>query len=125
MPSLMVARLRDRYSASRIGIMPSVVSSSSLGCHSVESSWMTGGMSGEFPCRVHPGFDRVELRLQRALGGLLHLEVERRIDAQAPLVQIATEAGVELGGPQPLDEVRRHVAVIRTVRREHERVCLP
>ena len=47
MPSLIVARLRDRYSASRIGIMPSVVSSSSLGCHGVESSWMTGGLSGE------------------------------------------------------------------------------
>ena len=47
MPSLMVARLRDRYSASRIGIRPSVVSSSSLGCHGVESSWITGGFKGE------------------------------------------------------------------------------
>src|SRR2546428_3963351 len=47
MPSLIVARLRDRYSPSRMGIRPSVVSSSSLGCHSVESSWITGGLSGE------------------------------------------------------------------------------
>src|SRR2546421_13122564 len=46
MPSLIVARLRDRYNASRMGIRPSVVSSSSFGCHSVESSWMTGGLSG-------------------------------------------------------------------------------
>src|SRR2546429_5069769 len=46
MPSLMVARLRDRYSPSRMGIRPSVVSSSSFGCHSVESSWITGGLSG-------------------------------------------------------------------------------
>src|SRR2546423_9161565 len=46
MPSLIVARLRDRYRPSRIGIMPSVVSSSSFGCHSVESSWITGGVSG-------------------------------------------------------------------------------
>src|SRR3989449_11445763 len=45
-PSLMVARLRDRYSPSRIGIRPSVVSSSSLGCHGVESSWRTGGVGG-------------------------------------------------------------------------------
>src|SRR3989442_5016582 len=47
MPSLIVARLRDRYNASRMGIRPSVVSSSSFGCHSVESSWMTGGLRGE------------------------------------------------------------------------------
>src|SRR5207253_4818341 len=47
MPSLMVARLRDRYSPSRMGMRPSVVSSSSFGCHSVESSWITGGLSGE------------------------------------------------------------------------------
>src|SRR2546428_13628620 len=46
MPSLIVARLRDRYSPWRIGIRPSVVSSSSFGCHSVESSWITGGVGG-------------------------------------------------------------------------------
>src|SRR6266852_7178981 len=46
MPSLMVARLRDRYRPSRMGIRPRVVSSSSFGCHSVESSWITGGLSG-------------------------------------------------------------------------------
>jgi len=46
MPSLIVARLRDRYRPSRMGIRPRVVSSSSFGCHSVESSWITGGLSG-------------------------------------------------------------------------------
>ena len=84
-----------------------------------------GGAPRELPVRVHSRFDRVELRLQRALGRFLHVEVERRIDPQATLVEVAPEACVELGGTQPLDEVRGHVAVIGAVRGEHERVGLP
>src|SRR5207249_403622 len=44
---LVVAWFLDKYDPSRMGIIPSVVSSSSFGCHSELSSWTTGVLSGE------------------------------------------------------------------------------
>ena len=83
-----------------------------------------GDAPGEFAVRVHAGFDGVELRLQRALGRLLHVQVERGVNAQAALVQVAPELRVQLHA-QPFDEIRRHVAVVGAGPREHERVGAP
>jgi len=79
----------------------------------------------EFAVRVHARFDLVELRLERLLRRFLHIEVERRVDAQALLVQVAAEPRLEERRPEPLDEVRRNVAVTGAARRQDERIRLP
>ena len=61
----------------------------------------------EFP--VFPALDRAQLVLERALGGGLHVEVERRVDLQALLVESRAELLVELLA-YPFDEVRRDLA---------------
>ena len=79
----------------------------------------------ELAVRVDPPLDLIELRLERLLRGLLHVQIERRVDPQALLVQIAAEAGLEERRPQPFDEVRGDVAVAGTARRQDQRIRLP
>ena len=79
----------------------------------------------EFAVRVDTGLDLIELRLQGLLRRLLHIEVERRVNAQAFLVQIASEARLEERRAQPLDEVGRHIAVAGAACRQHQRIGLP
>ncbi len=82
------------------------------------------GAARELPVRIHAGLYGVELRLHGPLRRLLHVEVERRVDAQAALVQVPPEARVELD-TQPLDEIGGDVAVVGAVPGEHQRVRLP
>src|SRR5206468_8284140 len=49
----------------------------------------------ELAVGVHARFDLVELRLEGLLRGLLHVEIERGVDAQALLVEITAEARLE------------------------------
>ena len=72
---------------------------------------------------VGAAFDRLQLGLQRALGGLLHVEVERGVDPEPRPVQVRAEARVQLL-PHPLDEVLRDAAVVRAGG-EQQRVGLP
>ncbi len=96
-----------------------------VGCRAALLDVLAVGLPLELAVRVHARFDLVELRLERLLGRLLHVEVERRVDPQALLVEIAAEAWLEEGRTQPLDEVRRHVAVARAARRQDQRIRLP
>ena len=59
------------------------------------------------------------------LGRLLHVEVQRRVDPQPLLVEIAAEARLEEGRTQPLDEIGRHVAVAGPSSRQDQRIRLP
>src|SRR4029077_17737441 len=79
------------------------------GCLGRLEIFAVGDTPGELAVRVHAGFDSVELRLEGALRRLLHVQVERGVNAQAALVQVTPEFRVELDA-QPFDEVRRHVA---------------
>src|SRR6266545_2847388 len=72
----------------------------------------------ELAVRVDTRFDLVELRLERLLRRFLHVEVEGGVDAQTLLVQVAAEARLEERRPEPLDEVRRDVAIARAPRRQ-------
>jgi hypothetical protein len=83
-----------------------------------------GRAARELAVRIHPGFDRVELRFERAFRRLLHVQIEGRVDAQPAFVQVAAELRVQLH-PQPLDEVRGDIAVVGAVRREDEWVGAP
>ena len=82
------------------------------------------GPARELAVRVHSRLDGVELRLDGALRRLLHVEVERRVDTQASLIQVAPEARIELH-PQPFDEIGRDVSVVRPVAREDQGIRLP
>ena len=64
-------------------------------------------LRAEFP--EPPALDALELKLHRALGGKLHVEIERRVDPQSLLVELSSKLCVELL-PDPLDEIRRGIA---------------
>jgi hypothetical protein len=58
---------------------------------------------------VLPALDRADLILERPFRGGLHVEIERRVDLEALLVQSRAEFLVELL-PNPLDEIRSDLA---------------
>src|SRR6059036_3176260 len=86
-------RFKRHQRALEVGRERSVVLARGLGGLEV---FPIGGAPRELSVGIHAGLDGIELRLHRALRGLLHVEVERRVDAQAPFVQVPPETRVEL-----------------------------
>src|SRR5207245_936491 len=133
MPSLIVARLRDRYNPSRMGIRPSVVSSSSFGCHSVESSWMTGGLRGEsstisvtgWPARTAAEYTnglKVEPGSRTAWVARLYLESSQ---CRPPTIARMYPVLASSASGERLDEGGGDVAVVGAVPGEQEGIRLP
>ena len=69
------------------------------------------------------GLDCLRLTFQRALGGTLHVEIERGVHLQALLVKLLPELSVELL-THPLDEVGRGLARGNALVGELERIRL-
>ena len=56
-----------------------------------------------------PALDRLELPLERALGGRLHVDVNRGVDLEPLFVELLAEVLIELVA-HPFDEIRRDLA---------------
>ncbi len=75
------------------------------------------------PAVLGPGLDLGQLRFERPLGRLLHVEVERGVDPEAGPIEIAAEPGLQQLA-RIFDEVVAHPGKVRP-RRQRERVGLP
>src|SRR5207253_9290747 len=69
------------------------------------------------------GLDCLRLTFRRAVGGALHVEIERGVDLQALLVKLLPELSVE-PLTHPLDEVGRGLARGNALVGELERIRL-
>ena len=78
------------------------------------------GAMRKLPVARPAGLDGRELALERTLGGLLHVEVERGVDAQPLAIKVLTEAGLHLLA-HVLDEVLRGAAEVGAGREQQRK----